>query len=217
MTHDEAYSGDPLRVARTRLFVPVAGRKTASSPLEGDATFTLSHRVQRLFWSVAWLVLAAWTPSFMWRWRGFVLRLFGATIDRTAIVRGSARIWWPSNLIMGAHASLGPGAICYNVATVTLAPYAIVSQRAHLCTAGHNIDLPNFPLEAAPITIGPKSWVAAEAFVGPGVTIGEGAVLAARGVCVRDIEPWIVCGGNPAKPIRKRDHIADTGPGLQDV
>jgi putative colanic acid biosynthesis acetyltransferase WcaF len=184
--------------------IPISGRKTSSRPMEGGATFTLGHRVQRLIWQASWLVLAAWTPSFLWRWRGVVLRAFGAKIHKTAIVRGSARIWWPANLTMGAHSSLGPDALCYNVAHVTLAPFAIVSQRAHLCTAGHNIDQADFPLTAAPIRIEPYGWVAAEAFVGPGVTIGEGAVLGARGVSFRDMAPWKVYAGNPAKQVRPR-------------
>lgn len=184
--------------------IPVSGRKASSRPMEGGATFTFRHRLQRLIWQASWLVLAAWTPSFLWRWRGAVLRAFGAKVHGTAIVRGSARIWWPGNLTMGAHASLGPGARCYNVAPVTLAPFAIVSQRAHLCTAGHDIDQAGFPLTAAPILIGPYGWVAAEAFVGPGVTVGEGAVLGARGVSFRDMDPWTVYAGNPAKPVRLR-------------
>lgn len=183
---------------------PIAGRKRASRPLEGGATFTLGHRLQRLCWQVAWLALAAWTPSFLWRWRGAVLRAFGARLHHTAIVRASARIWWPGHLTMGAHSSLGPRATCYNVAPVTLAPFAIVSQGAHLCTAGHDIDRPDFPLTAAPITIGPYGWVAAEAFVGPGVTVGEGAVLGARGVSFRDLAPWTVYAGNPAEAVRER-------------
>lgn len=100
----------------------IAGRKQTSRPLEGGATFTLKHRLQRLLWQAAWLALAAWTPSCLWRWRGMVLNAFGADIHKSAIVRASAHIWWPGNLSMGAHSSLGPGAICYNVAPVTLAP-----------------------------------------------------------------------------------------------
>lgn len=176
----------------------------SSSAMEGAATFPLRHRIYRLIWNLTWFALAAWTPSFCWRWRGAVLRAFGAKIHKTAIVRGSVRIWWPANLTMDAHSSLGPGTICYNVAPVILAPYAIVSQRAHICTAGHNIDQNDFPLIATPIYIGACAWVAAEAFLGPGVKIGEGAVLGARGVSFRDLEPWTVYAGNPARPIRQR-------------
>lgn len=46
--------------------------------------------------------------------------------------------------------------------------------------------------------------MAAEAFIGPGVTIGEGAVVGARGCVFKDVDPWTVVGGNPAKFIKKR-------------
>jgi putative colanic acid biosynthesis acetyltransferase WcaF len=52
--------------------------------------------------------------------------------------------------------------------------------------------------------IEPQAWVAAEAFVGPGVTVGEGAVLGARGVAFKALEPWTVYAGNPAQPLKKR-------------
>ena len=60
------------------------------------------------------------------------------------------------------------------------------------------------PLKIAPITIGDRAWVAADAFVGMGVTIGEGAVVGARAAVFKDVEPWTVVGGNPAKFIKKR-------------
>ena len=56
----------------------------------------------------------------------------------------------------------------------------------------------------APIVICDSVWVAAEAFIGPGVTVGQGAVVAARTCVVKDVEPWTVVGGNPAKVIKKR-------------
>ncbi|RCS22658.1 putative colanic acid biosynthesis acetyltransferase [Phyllobacterium salinisoli] len=182
----------------------------ASAPLLGGPTFALRHRLMRLVWSAAWLLLAAWTPSFMWRWRGLILRAFGAQIHKTAIVRGSARIWWPAHLSMGAHSSLGPDAICYNVAPVSLADFAIVSQRAHLCTGTHDINHPNFPLKTRPIFVGMHGWVAAEAFVGPGVTMGEGAVLGARAVASKDLDAWTVYAGNPARAVKTRRLISRT-------
>ena len=62
---------------------------------------------------------------------------------------------------------------------------------------------------AKPITIGRKAWIASEAFIGPGVEVGEGAVVGARGVVVRDVKPWIVVAGNPARDVGARDLQSD--------
>ena len=93
---------------------------------------------------------------------------------------------------------------CYNMAPITLGRAALVSQGAHLCAGTHDIASATFQLTASPITIGAGAWIAAEAFVGPGVEVGEGAVLGARGVAFRSLEAWTVYGGNPAKAIKPR-------------
>ena len=193
---------------RSRFVDETSTVAASPTPILGGPTFALRDRLKRLAWTVSWTTLASWTPPRLQPLRRFLLELFGATIHPTAMVRGSARIWWPGNLSMGAHASLGPGAICYNVARIELDDFAIVSQRAHLCTGSHDIDDPDFPLVARPIRIGRHAWVASEAFVGPGVEIGDGAVLGARGVAARSLDAWTVYAGNPARPVRLRDRRA---------
>jgi putative colanic acid biosynthesis acetyltransferase WcaF len=93
---------------------------------------------------------------------------------------------------------------CYNVAHVTLGPHALVSQRAHLCTASHDFEDCSFQLVGAPILIEADAWVAAEVFVGPGVTLRRGSVALARTVVVKDVPEWTVVAGNPARRIRMR-------------
>lgn len=176
----------------------------STNPSEGGPSFSFQHRLFRVAWNLTWLLLASWTPPILRGWRRCLLRWFGAKIDNTAGVYGSARIWYPPNLTMGAHAYIGPGAIVYCMAPITLDAYAIVSQRAHLCAGTHNIDDSHFQLEVRPIRVGRRGWVAAEAFVGPGVTIGEGAVLGGRAVAFRDLKPWGVYCGNPATWLRER-------------
>jgi putative colanic acid biosynthesis acetyltransferase WcaF len=90
------------------------------------------------------------------------------------------------------------------MAPVRLGRYVVVSQRAHLCAGSHRVDDEYFQLIAKPITIKDNAWIAAEAFVGPGVTVGEGAVLGARGVAFEDLNPWTVYVGNPAAVKRPR-------------
>ena len=176
-------------------------------PADGGPSFGLGHRAYRAAWTVTWALLAAWTPPFLNPWRRALLRLFGARIAPTARIAASARIWYPANLEMGEQACLGPRVDCYAMARITLGAYALTSQGAHLCAGTHDVDDPNFQLKAAPIVLGARSWVAAEAFVGPGVTLGEGAVLGARGVAFGDMEPWTVYIGNPMHAVRKRRPI----------
>lgn len=171
---------------------------------EGGASFTLANRAYRAAWSVVWLIFASWTPAPMHRWRRLLLLAFGAKIARTAGVYPSARIWSPANLEMGDYAFIGPRVIVYSMAKITFAPYSLASQGAHLCAGAHDVEDVNFQLQAKPIRIGYRAWIAAEAFVGPGVVVGDGAVLGARGCAFRDLDPWRIYVGNPARPTRAR-------------
>jgi putative colanic acid biosynthesis acetyltransferase WcaF len=167
-------------------------------------SFSRRNRLFRLAWTAAWLVLASWTPRGLHSWRRLLLRTFGAKIAPTAGVYGSARIWNPANLELGERAFIGPRVIVYSMAKIVVGPDVTVSQGAHLCAGSHDIEDPHFQLIARPITIGAQAWIAAEAFVGPGVEVGEGAVLGARGCAFGDLAPWTVYVGNPAKALKPR-------------
>lgn len=101
---------------------------------------------------------------------------------------------------------LADGVDCYCVDKITLGPHVVVSQRAFLCSASHHVSDPHFRLVTAPIVIEDRCWVAAEAFVGPGVTMHEGSVAAARAVVTKDVPAWTIVGGNPAREIGKREY-----------
>jgi putative colanic acid biosynthesis acetyltransferase WcaF len=90
------------------------------------------------------------------------------------------------------------------MARISMGRYALASQGAHLCAGTHDIGDPNFQLRARPIVIGERAWIAADAFVGPGVTVGDGAVLGARAVAFSDLPPWSVSVGNPARFLKMR-------------
>lgn len=172
--------------------------------LEGGASFSLGNRVLRVVWGTAWLVLARFTPPPLHPWRRLILRLFGARVGKGARVHASAAIWLPANLELGDHALIGPGARIYNQGRIRIGARTVISQRAHLCASSHAIDDPHFQLVLRPVTIGAGCWVAAEAFVGPGVTMADGAVLAARGALFDDAEADGVYRGNPAVKIKER-------------
>lgn len=178
---------------------------TRRSFFSGSPTFPLSHRLHRAAFQLAWLLLARWTPPALRAWRAAILNVFGADVDPTANVYPSARVWYPPNLVVRAHAVMGPAVICYSMDKITIGRCAVVSQRSHLCAGTHDVDDADFPLQTAPITIGDNAWVAADAFVGPGVSLGEGAVLGARAVTVKNLAPWSIYAGNPARLLRRRN------------
>lgn len=167
-------------------------------------SYTLRHRLFRAAWAVCWTLFAAWTPPPLYAWRRLVLVAFGAKLDRTAKVYGSARVWYPPNLRMGAGAVLGRRVTCYCMAAIVVEEGAIVAQGAHLCGGTHVVDDASFQLVARPIIIGTGAWIAAEAFVGPGVVVGARSVLGARGVAFSNLAPGVIYVGNPARPLRAR-------------
>ncbi|OYP34095.1 putative colanic acid biosynthesis acetyltransferase [Rhodopirellula sp. MGV] len=175
-----------------------------SKPAEGGASFSLRNRLLRVLWNFVWAVFASWTPPPLHRYRVALLRLFGADVDWSAHVYGSARVWLPANLQMGPHSCLGPQVNCYCMGPIRLAAGAIVSQETTLCAGTHDPNDPDFQLIAKPIVIGEKAWVAAEVFVGPGVTIAERSVVGARCVLFKNTEPDGIYVGNPAKLVGHR-------------
>jgi putative colanic acid biosynthesis acetyltransferase WcaF len=134
-----------------------------------------------------------------------LLRLFGATVGRGVHVYPGAKIWAPWNVEFGDEAGVGDGAVLYSQGKITLGKRVVISQGTQLCTGTHDYTQRGFPLVTAPITVGDEAWVAAEAFVHPGITIGEGAVIGARSVVTKDMPAWMVCAGFPCKAIKPRE------------
>lgn len=167
--------------------------------------YTLSNRLRRLSWNITCFIFFRpfSLPCFK-HWRSFVLKIWGAKIGKGSIVHASANIWAPWNLEVGQRTCVGPHAILYNPGRITIGNKVAISQYSYLCTATHDYESKDHTLYWKPITVNDRAWVAADAFVGPGVTIGEGAVVGACAAVFKDVEPWTVVGGNPAKFIKKR-------------
>lgn len=166
---------------------------------------TSANKIMRLVWRTVWVLLFRPSPRLFHGWRRLLLRLFGAKLGRGTYVYPSVQVWAPWNLVMDDHSCLSHFVDCYCVDKVTLGCYATVSQYSHLCTASHDYNRVDMPLIAAPIVIADFAWVTADVFVGPGVTVAEGAVVAARSTVTRDVSPWTVVAGVPAKFVRFRD------------
>ena len=165
---------------------------------------SMLSKLVRVLWGVACLLLFRPSPRPMHAWRAFILRCFGAKLGPNCHIYPGARIWAPWNLVCADGAAIADDAVVYNAATVFLGSHAIVSQQAYVCTATHDFDDPAFPMVVSPIAIGSYAWVCARACVLPGVVLGDGAVLGLGSVATKDLEPWAVYAGNPARRIKQR-------------
>ncbi|MBD5210336.1 MAG: putative colanic acid biosynthesis acetyltransferase [Bacteroidales bacterium] len=166
---------------------------------------SLNNKIGRLLWNITYIFLfRPFALNIFWGWRKLLLKLFGAKIGKNCCVHASAKIWAPWLLIMEDNSCMDSHVNCYNVNYVTICSWAIVSKGSYLCPGTHDITSRKHEMISSPIVIGPKVWVAVEAFIGPGVQIGEGAVVGARACVFKNVEPWTIVGGNPAKPLKKR-------------
>jgi len=162
--------------------------------------------IKRYIWYWVWLLFIRPLPKkFFYGWIRMWYRFFGAKVSPVSYIHPSAYVFMPWNLEMAPYSTIGSHTDIYNAAPIKLGRNCVVSERAYLCTASHNIQSSKHEQVEKPIILEDRSWVAAEAFVGMGVIIGEGAVVGARAAVFKDVEPWTVVGGNPAIFIKKRE------------
>ncbi len=136
--------------------------------------------------------------------KSWVLRCFGAQVGSGVRIKPGLKVKFPWRLVVGDFVWLGENCWIDNVAVVTIASHACLSQDVYLCTGNHDWSSPSFQLTDTPIHIGESCWIAARATVGPGVTLGRGAVLCLGSVTGSSLEPMTIYAGNPAQPIKAR-------------
>jgi len=168
-------------------------------------SFSLRNRMARVVWEVCSLLFFQFSPKPLHAWRAFVLRCFGAQVGRGVHVYPGAKIWAPWNLVLADECGIASGAILYCQGKITVGRRAVISQGAHLVTGTHDYTKLGFPLLIKPITIGAHVWIAAEAFVHPGVSIGEGSVIGARSVVTQNMPGWMICAGHPCVAHKVRE------------
>jgi putative colanic acid biosynthesis acetyltransferase WcaF len=183
---------------------PVKRLRTLSQADAYSSPWTLGDRSRMLLWRLAWLLLFRPTPKPLLRWRLGILKFFGATIHGSPFVSPSARIRIPWHLTMHDHACLGEHAEVYNLGHVILRERCVIAQYAYLCGGSHDLTTDRLPLTTGPIDIGADAFLGARCFILPGVHVGEGAVVAATATVTRDVEPWAIVAGNPARFVKRR-------------
>ena len=159
--------------------------------------------IVQLWWIVQG-TLFAWSPQFMFGWRRFLLRLFGAKIGAGVLIRPSVRVTYPWKISIGNNSWIGDDVVLYSLGTISIGSNTVVSQKSYLCTGTHDYSSVSFDIYAKPISIGSQVWIATDVFVAPGLTVGDGCVIGVRSTVLKDLPAGMVCYGNPAKPISSR-------------
>lgn len=162
-----------------------------------------------LLWQVVQATLFALSPQPAYAWRRLLLRLFGAEVGKGVLVRPTARITYPWKVKFGDYCWIGDHTELYSLGSIAIGNHAVVSQKSYLCTGAHDASVVTFPLTTAPIVIEDQAWVATDCFVAPGVTVGRGAVVAARSTVREDVPAGMITAGTPAR-VRKARPVPST-------
>jgi glycosyltransferase involved in cell wall biosynthesis/acetyltransferase-like isoleucine patch superfamily enzyme len=165
----------------------------------------LRARIRAMLWHVVWLTLFRTTPKPLNAWRLFLLRLFGCKVQGSPYVSASVMIRMPWHLELGEGSCVNYGVDLYTLGRIKLHPRCTVAQGAYLCTGTHDMTDPIYPLVVGDIEIGEEAFVGVRALIMPGVIVHEGGIVGGGAVVTKDVPPWTVVAGNPAKVIRARE------------
>lgn len=155
-----------------------------------------------------WIVEAVFfrtSPQFMYGWRRFLLRSFGAKVGKAAIIRSSVRTQFPWRVSIGDYSWIGDDVVLYSLGHIEIGKNVVVSQKSYLCTGSHDYTKKDFPISTLPIVLEDECWLATDVYVAPGVTVGKATVVGARSSVFKSLPSGMVCVGSPATIIKKRD------------
>jgi len=166
--------------------------------------YTTREKILRVLWGMVGQPLFRLTFHNWYGVRRVIVRRFGARVGPDVRLRSSVRIEQPWNLTIGANSSVGERAVLYCLGPVTLGKNVSISQHAHVCAGTHDYTKLDLPLLRPAIVVEDDVWIAADAFVGPGVTVRAGGLVGARAVVLKSTDPWTIYTGNPARAIKPR-------------
>ena len=158
-------------------------------------------------WWIVQSTLFGCSPQFMYGWRRWLLRLFGAGIDAGVLIRPSVRIVYPWKLKIGQNSWIGDFVELYCLGPIEVGADVCVSQYAMLMTGSHDYRSVSFDIFVKPIKVEDECWISSGAFIHPGVTLGRGSVIGARAMVFEDTRPYSIHVGAPSRLVGSRlDH-----------
>lgn len=140
-----------------------------------------------LLWRLIGKPFFSLSPYLFFKFRVFILKIFGSNICWSCIVYPSTNIYSPKNLTMKKKSCLSYKTIIYNVSPISIGDFSCVSQYTFLCTASHDYEKIAMPLKNKGIEIGKNVWVGADVFIGMGCKIEDNSIIAARSTIFKNV------------------------------
>lgn len=169
----------------------------------------LKHKIllQGKFVLVQWLnVTASIIPNPL---RKYYLRVFGIRTGRHSHIHRRCKFFHVGKISIGNNSTVNFGCYLDNRRGIEIGNNVGIAHNSKIYTLGHDIDDPQFKTKGSPVKIEDNAFIFANAIIMPGVTIGEGAIVLPGSIVTKDVAPWTVVGGNPAKKVRDRNRNID--------
>ena len=136
--------------------------------------------------------------------RNFFYRRAGVILPPSSSLHWQARFFCPEGLTIGEHCTLGDGGFYDGRDTITIGNCVNIASDVRIYTREHDIDASDFAERGGPVVIDDHVYIGTRVTILPGTKISRGAVVASGAVVTKDVEAFMLVGGVPAKPIRKR-------------
>lgn len=175
------------------------------SQFKMPSNFRKASAVKVQLWWLVQATLFKWSPQVLYKFRSFLLRLFGAKVGKSVVIRPTVTVTYPWNVSIGDYAWIGDDVVLYSLGEIHIGDHAVVSQRSYLCTGDHDHTQIDFPIRGHKIIVENEAWVATDVYIAPNVTIGRGAVIGARSSVFKNMPEGYMCLGSPCKPIKPRE------------
>lgn len=142
--------------------------------------------------------------------RSYYLRMFGIRIlgGKSCIHRG-CKFFHVGKMSVGQNTVINFGCYLDNRRGIYIGNNVGIAHNTKIYTLGHDLNDSQFMTKGAPVSIEDNVFIFSNALIMPGITIGEGAIVLAGSVVTKDVEPWTIVGGNPARKIRDRGYDVD--------
>ncbi len=174
------------------------------SSFKVPASFRGKSKIAIQIWWIVQATLFSWSPQFLYEWRSFLLRLFGAQIGKKVKIRSSVKVTYPWKISVGDYSWIGDDSMLYSLGEISIGSHVAIAHKVYLNTGGHEYGKKTFDIFFKPVVIEDQCWITTDVYIAPGVTIGKGTIVSARSSVLKDLPPGKICVGTPAKAIKDR-------------